>query len=143
MTGSSWHTAEGVLSIEVDVIDAATFGGPYLDRDWQGFCSNGHAVSYGTMVTRHSDPYWCDSCRDEHDDVLGYNCPDCAAEVKPGVVYSDTVRRVMPTSRSLYLDGESITKEAFNAIINRELGRQSEAKNQAAIARGRAALGMT
>lgn len=130
MNAATWHTAEGVLAVEIEFTDVSTMGGPYLDPDWHGQCPNGHEVTHRTMKARRSETYWCSSCNDEHDDLLGWECPECAAEVKPGVLYDDGMTRKMtPSSRSYTLNGEPISSEAFYAIVNREqqrlLGREA------------------
>ena len=67
---------------------------PYIDKKWRGTDPSGHehsgAALKASTEARHSEPYWCPQCQDEHDDFLGYFCLACGVEVEPGTTTDPT-----------------------------------------------------
>lgn len=97
-------------------------GFPGPDPNWRGVDSNGHEHYYDADAHGHyptlramaSEPYWCDSCEDEHVDTW-LECPICDEKVTPGTRAPGSVW----ASRGgrYLLSDEPISAERANEIL--------------------------
>lgn len=94
---------------------------PEPDPNWRGADSNGHEHYYAPGPDRYptlkqvaGEPYWCDSCEDEHVDTW-LECPICGEQVTPG---TRTPEPVWVSKGSRYFwNGEPISTERANEIL--------------------------
>ncbi len=103
------------LDVQCEMIEI-TSSTPYLDVAWIGTDSNGHTHRgddlLATLAERYGLNYWCEDCRDEHDDFEGYFCRKCGEQVHPGTKV-DIGPRYMPglmTAGLVIRDGFTIER---------------------------------
>lgn len=118
---------DGVLEFQ-DEGEWARFDLPQPDPEWRGVDSNGHEhyavksgrrrTTYPTLEEAVGEPYWCDDCRDEHQDTW-YECRICHEKVVPGT-FVDPTPQWMSTGGVYYWNGERISSERANEIIAKQ-----------------------
>lgn len=108
-----------------DFIDV-TSGAPVADPNWVGTCPNGHPHAYRTIETtapgRCGETYWCEMCRDDHADWLGWFCAKCGERVEVGTLPPFT-RQSIPGRISLSVwvlryDGARLTYSAPGSFLD-------------------------
>jgi hypothetical protein len=98
---------------------------PQPDPNWRAADSNGHEhaatttgsgrVTYPTLEAVVGEPYWCEDCRDEHQDTW-YECRICREKVEPGSRI-DLTPKWFSTGAQYYWNGDPISVERANEII--------------------------
>ncbi|MFI8872523.1 hypothetical protein [Streptomyces sp. NPDC055243] len=95
---------------------------PEPDPNWRGSDSNGHEHHYAEGPDRYptlkqvaGEPYWCDSCEDEHVDTW-LECPICGEQVTPGTRPSSP--KPISMGQRYYWNGEPISHERASEIIS-------------------------
>lgn len=129
MTTRTLNLPEGELTFEQDG-QWVTSDLPQPDPNWRATDSHGHEHHYAdgsdrypTLTTVVGEPYWCDDCRDEHQDSW-YECRQCGEKITPGTRVDTTPRYIAGPAR-YYWNGEPISQEKANEIIA-ELQRQRD-----------------
>lgn len=117
------------LEMHTEQIEVTT-GLPQPDPTWTHTDRAGHVHTYGTkedpyptLVLRHSEPYWCESCQDEHTDTW-FECPQCGEKIEPGT-YIDSSPQYMPGRTAYYIDGQEVSR-AEGAALRAELEAERE-----------------
>ena len=127
------HFEDGVLEFNQDV-EWITSDLPEPDPNWKGADSNGHEhhavveaehVTYPTLKLAAGEPYWCPDCRDEHTDTW-WECPACGEKVTPGT--RPSTPKPIIRSQQYYWDGEPISSERANEIMQRQQRAEIEAR---------------
>jgi len=78
------------LTVEREAIPYRERGHHELKSDWTYTDENGHVhTSLASLEWVVTGAYWCDDCRDEHDEGE-WRCRECAAVVEPQYVWKDT-----------------------------------------------------
>lgn len=120
---ATFRAPAGTLEIHTEQIDV-TSALPYPDKRWTYTDQQGHdhywREGYPTLtwIVDSSETYWCEDCGEEHERTEGhYECPLCGETIAPGLCPPDTFRRFAPGRTSYTLDGQPITKEQAEAII--------------------------
>jgi len=118
------HTPEGELSIHVDMVEVTDMG-PRPDKSWEYTDKQGHEhfydgypVPYPTLVDVPDGVYYCQDCRDEHDESHT-ECRICGEHITPGMTGGDMFRQYIPGRRQFMLDGAEITEARFMELLNR------------------------
>lgn len=115
----------GDLRFEREVIEV-TSSLPSADEGWRFSDAAGHEHyyrdGYPTLVAVVDDRYWCDDCGDEHIDSH-WECPQCGERITPGLVGPDCFRRFAPGRAKWTLDGQPISEERAQEIIEARRGR--------------------
>ncbi|MEU8555934.1 hypothetical protein AB0C80_18360 [Streptomyces anthocyanicus] len=131
MNTMSTYLPEGVLVFENDG-QWITSNLPQPDPSWRTTDSRGHGHAYAdgpdrypTLVAVTGEPYWCDDCRDEHTDTW-YECRLCHEKITPGAYVDHTPKWIGDAGR-YYLDGEPITKEQAQELLNKAVRAADEA----------------
>ncbi|WP_329215324.1 hypothetical protein OG352_06605 [Streptomyces sp. NBC_01485] len=122
---------DSVLEVEHDG-DWVQSDMPQPDPRWRATDSNGHehyyaegSDRYPTLELVFGEPYWCEDCRDEHQDNW-YECRQCREKVRPGTRIDSTPKWIAgPTYYSL--NGEPIGKERADEILAEAWRRADEA----------------
>jgi hypothetical protein len=111
----------GELTIEVEQVDV-TSALPRADQQWRYMDRTGHEHhwdnGYPTLATVVDETYWCDDCDDEHQ-ISHLECPQCHETITPATVPAPPWREYIPGRRSYFLNGEEITQEQAQELINR------------------------
>jgi hypothetical protein len=115
----------GELTIETEMVDV-TSNLPRPDKNWRFTDENGHEHywqdnDWPTLVTVVDETYWCEDCGDDHQNTH-LACAICGVTVEPGMVRPPGHREFVPGRKAYYLDGEPITEERANEIINAARG---------------------
>lgn len=121
---SHLSTPVGQLSAYVDMVEVTDLG-PKPDRGWTYTDKQGHdhyydgyPVPYPTLVDVSDGVYWCEDCRDDHDD--GHlECRVCGEHISPGLTGGDMYRRFVPGRRRFELDGVEISEARYVELLNR------------------------
>lgn len=110
------------LRVEQEVIEI-----PYLttqDEDWRFTDAAGHEHAWHDSLADHyptlrwvtDRTYWCEGCRDEHEE--GHlECRICGEHVRPGITGPGV--KHMSGLTSYYIDGEPVTQAEAEAFIAR------------------------
>jgi hypothetical protein len=123
--------APGVLEMRREPIDV-TSGLPTMDPDWRYTDKQGHGhyydrstpTYYPTLVTVVDGTYWCDTCREEHEETH-LECPICGETVVPGTRPPSAFREFVPGPAEYFLDGVPISPERYRELMEQ---RQAEAE---------------
>lgn len=112
-----------ILKVDRETIEVST-ALPQASKAWKATDSQGHEHAYAdgpdrypTLETRFGEPYWCDDCRDEHQDSW-LVCRICGEAVEPGT-FVDTSPQFLPGRVSYTLNGKPITKDRAEEILTR------------------------
>jgi hypothetical protein len=109
----------GELRIDVEQIDVTSCG-RRVDETWRYTDQAGHEHywrdGYPTLVEIVDERYWCDDCEDEHTETH-LECPLCGESIVPGTRSAGTYREFRPGRKSITLNGEPISEERANEII--------------------------
>lgn len=114
----------GDLQFECEPIEI-TSNLPEPDKGWRFTDTNGHEHywrdGYVTLVLVDDERYWCEDCGEDHVESH-WECPLCGEHIEPRtVVYP--YRRWMPGLRSWTLNGEPISEERAQQIIEARRAR--------------------
>ena len=107
------------MTVEQDMIRVPPSYLPYVDPAWSetdahGHQHAGHALASTTMP-RYDGTYWCEYCRDTHDNYLGLFCIECGDEVKPGTRVDSTGSILPgPKSATAVFDMHNGSRETWN-----------------------------
>jgi hypothetical protein len=106
------------LRAETERIDV-TSALPYADEKWTYTDRHGHQHRYDhgypTLVWIVDETYWCDDCRDEHEEGH-YQCPLCGEHIEPGMAGPDLYRRYIPGMTTYYLNDEEISEAEYQRL---------------------------
>lgn len=86
----------------------------YTDAASHKHTREGH--SYPTLKRVVERTYWCESCRDEHEDTH-LECAQCGEEIEPGTVPPNPYGERMVMGVSYTLNDEPISEERFKEIM--------------------------
>ena len=110
-----------VLEIDRERIEVST-ALPQPDPSWTYTDRALHAHAYGTkrepyptLAWKHSEPYWCADCQDEHTDSW-LECPLCGEKVRPGT-FVDTSPKWIDGPTSYTLDGQGVTPQEAEVFL--------------------------
>ncbi len=114
------RTRQGVLRVERERIEITSLS-PRQDKDWVHIDHQRHEHrwlddGYPTLVGVTDRIYWCEDCRDEHEDTH-LECAICGEHIVPGTVGPSPFREYMPGPTSYYLDDEPISEEQAHEIM--------------------------
>lgn len=123
----------GELVIETEQIEVTT-NLPRQDQNWRFTDAAGHEhrwvagsepdMPYPTLKRVVDSTYWCDGCREEHDEAH-LECRLCGEAIEPGMVGPEPFRKFIPGRRSAYLNGQPISGERAEELL-----AQARAKGQ-------------
>jgi hypothetical protein len=96
---------------------------PRPDHLWRHTDRQGHEHywtddGYPTLRRVDDETYWCGDCDDEHTDSH-WECAQCGERVEPGMSGPSGFREFIPGPTSYTLNGEPISKERAEQIIQR------------------------
>lgn len=118
---SSFVTGEGRLEIRCEIIIATSLVAPR--KSWRFTDAAGHVHrwregpdAYPTLTPVGDGLYWCEDCRDEHEDSH-LECRWCGERITPEV--TGPVTEQIPGMLEYYLDGKAITPEHAGEILAR------------------------
>jgi hypothetical protein len=74
------------LEVTREDVVVETMGHHEIDPEWSFTDAAGHAAPLETADLLVTGTYWCEACRDEHDEVE-YRCRLCGATVEPEYVF--------------------------------------------------------
>jgi hypothetical protein len=118
----------GELIIHREVIDV-TSSLPKPDPKWTYTDQHGHEHHYDngypTLVTVVDETYLCADCNSEHQDTH-LECPLCHEAIEPGTIGPSGFREFAPGRMSATLDGEPISQERAEEILNSMESRRGE-----------------
>jgi hypothetical protein len=128
-------TGQGMLRIERVYTDI-NMRGPVADERWRFTDSHGHehycqrsedGDPYPTLTYVPGPEYSCGECRDDHEDydVSHYECKICHETVEPGTREARNPEARVMTSAAAYLDGQLISRERAEVIINEMLAAEA------------------
>lgn len=119
-----------VLEVDREMIEYST-ALPQLDPKWRGADSQGHEHAYADGADHYpsldlilGEPYWCEDCQDEHQDSWRV-CRICGEKVTPGT-FVDTSVKYMPGRTQYLLNGEPISEERANVLIQAMQDRRQQ-----------------
>ncbi|MFJ2007031.1 hypothetical protein [Streptomyces chartreusis] len=123
MNTMSVQLPEGELTFEQDV-QMVMSNLPVPDPCWRLTDEQGHEHHYAsgpdrypTLTAKQGDVYWCEDCRDEHQDSW-YVCRTCGERITPGTRI-DTTPRWLGGPALYYLNGKPISQERANELLTR------------------------
>jgi hypothetical protein len=95
-----------------------------INADWKFTDAAGHehhcdydaADRYPTLREVWDGTWWCDDCRDEHEDTH-LECRQCGEHIRPGMTGPGT--KWVPGLTECLIDGEPVTPEQAREFIER------------------------
>jgi len=120
MVRSSISGLQGELVIERDVINVSYLSD--IDANWRYTDTRGHhhycdydaPDHYPTLREVTDQTWWCDDCRDEHEDTH-LECRQCGEHITPGMTGPGT--KLIPGRVEYTFNGEPVTPERAQQII--------------------------
>lgn len=81
---SSTHRKGYSISIEQELIEMTSMGHSYISKDWRYVDKEGHPHGPELLLAEWVvlGTYWCDTCRDEHEDSE-LRCTLCGEKIEP------------------------------------------------------------
>lgn len=114
--------------VEQETTTFTTLGGPAPDPKWAFTDRQGHRHVAGTRSERWptlrwvvDKTYWCDLCRDEHQEGH-YECRECGQAIEPGMIHKGPETVTVPTLRHYFIDDVEVSEEEARRRFEIESG---------------------
>ena len=112
----------GTLRVEREVINVETMGSTKPNPKWKYTDEAGHAHyfnvagnGYPTLVLKADESWWCDDCRELHEE-WHWQCSKCHEKIEPSTV-PDSEPQYIPGPATYYLNDKRITEaECLNML---------------------------
>lgn len=114
------------FSQETEPVTVNTLGGPAPDPDWTFTDAEGHEhraypgdsdkPTWPTLKWVVDRTYWCEDCRDEHEEGH-YACAICGEAIEPGMVRKGPETLTRPGRTTFRINGVPVTEEVWKQAI--------------------------
>lgn len=100
---TDWKGPRYSIEFSQEEIRSTTLGRHELAPGWRYVDDAGHVhAGYDSLEWVGTSTYWCDTCRDEHEEGE-YRCRLCAEVVEPEYVFTGPQAEVVPGLRTVTL----------------------------------------